>query len=318
MSHAVSALAAAVALVCAVAAAGCGFGAGPSSTGSATLTVTRDFGSERLLEAAEADPPSSETVIRFLDGEADITTRYGGGFVQSINGISGGGEGGGSDWFFYVNGIESPVGAAEVQVKGGDRIWWDYRRWTAAMRVPAVVGSWPEPFAQASADSPVPVRIYCFKVRDACSTAAARLADAGVDAAVLPGRESRSSDGRAMRVLVGSWRYLRGDPAVGRLGPQDTGVFATFKGPTGGPYGLVALDAGGAPASALGPSAGLVAALHLGDDPPTWIVTGWEAGAVRRAAGLLDEDSLRDRYAVASVGGREVPIPVSPRKDGSL
>src|SRR6059036_2053668 len=112
-------LAAATALLGAVAAAGCGFGAGPSSRGTATLTVTRDYGSKRLAGAAETDPPSSETVIRFLDREADITTRYGGGFVQSIDGVSGAESGGRRyDWFFYVNGIESPVGAADVSVHG--------------------------------------------------------------------------------------------------------------------------------------------------------------------------------------------------------
>ena len=116
--------------------------------------MTRDYGAETLVdEATDDDPPESETVIRLLDREADITTRYGGGFVQSIDGLAGAERGGRRyDWFFYVNGIESPVGAADVHVHGGDRIWWDYRDWTDAMRVPAVVGSWPEPFAQASAE----------------------------------------------------------------------------------------------------------------------------------------------------------------------
>ena len=77
---------------------------------------------------------------------------------------------GDSDWFFYVNGVESPVGSADVQVKGGDRIWWDYRNWTAAMSVPEVVGSWPEPFAQASADHPKPVQ--------SCASGYARPAEA--------------------------------------------------------------------------------------------------------------------------------------------
>ena len=89
-----------------------------------------------------------------LDREAEIETRYGGGFVQSIEGVAGGTEDGRRlDWFFYVNGIESPVGSAERRVAGGDRIWWDHRDWTDAMRVPAVVGSWPEPFLQSSAGS---------------------------------------------------------------------------------------------------------------------------------------------------------------------
>ena len=130
---------------------GCGLGPGESSSGTATLTVTRDYGAEPVLEASESDPAESETVIRFLDREAEITTRYGGGFVQSIDGTSGELDGGRSlDWFFFVNGIESPRGGAEVPIRGGDRIWWDYRDWTAAIRTPAVVGSWPEPFLQAA------------------------------------------------------------------------------------------------------------------------------------------------------------------------
>ena len=153
-------LATAAALACAAAVAGCGFGPGPSSEGTATLTVTRDYGSKTLVDATDDGPAlESETVIRFLDREADITTRYGGGFVQSIDGLAGAERGGRRyDWFFYVNGIESPVGAAEVHVHGGDRIWWDYRDWTGAMRVPAVVGSWPEPFAQAAARGRPPAR----------------------------------------------------------------------------------------------------------------------------------------------------------------
>src|SRR3954454_14421221 len=146
-------VAAAAMLACSAAVAACGFGAGPSSVGTATLTVTRDYGSKTLVEATDSEPPSSETVIRLLDSHADITTRYGGGFVQSIDGLAGTGS---SDWFFYVNGTESPVGAADVHVEGGDRIWWDYRDWSAAMSVPAVVASWPEPFLHASSENPMP------------------------------------------------------------------------------------------------------------------------------------------------------------------
>ena len=86
--------------------------------------------------------------MRVLDRNAEIETRYGGGFVQSIDGLAAVEEAGAgpSDWFFYVNGVESEIGAADYPLHGGERIWWDYRDWGAAMRVPAVVGSWPEPF----------------------------------------------------------------------------------------------------------------------------------------------------------------------------
>src|SRR5207244_3023714 len=64
-------LAAAAALACAAVVAGCGLGPGPSSSGTASLTVTRDYGSKTLEDAEDTDPPESDTVIRLLDREAD-------------------------------------------------------------------------------------------------------------------------------------------------------------------------------------------------------------------------------------------------------
>jgi Domain of unknown function (DUF4430) len=301
---------AATMLCIASAATGCGLGPGPSSSGDVSLIVTRDYGSTTILEAAEADPPESETVIRLLDREAEITTRYGGGFVEAIDGVSGElADGRSSDWFFYVNGIESPRGGADVGVRGGDRIWWDYRDWTAAMRVPAVVGSWPEPFAQASADQPLAVEVECFGARPPCEQAAKRLADAGVDAQIADPAAAGDPSGE-LRLLVGPWARVRSDPAAAALddGPAASAVFARFERTAAG-WEAVALDQSAAPAERLQGSAGLVAALRRGDDPPTWIATGTDAAAVDRAVGLLDRESLADHYAVISAPEATIPVP---------
>ena len=141
-------LAATAAMLAAVA-VGCGVGEGEES-GDADLLVTRDYGASEL-QGEQVEISESETVLRMLDSSAEIETRFNGGFVQSIDGLSGGTEDGRrSDWFFFVNGVESPVGAAEYEVEDGDRVWWDHRDWSTAMRVPAVVGSWPEPFLHGS------------------------------------------------------------------------------------------------------------------------------------------------------------------------
>jgi hypothetical protein len=283
--------------------AGCGLGPGESSEGKATLTVTRDYGSEQILDATRSDPPESETVLRMLDSEADIETRYGGGFVESIQGIEGSAEGGRNyDWFFYVNGIESAIGAADTEVRGGDRIWWDHRDWTEAMRVPAVVGSWPEPFLQASAGANrLPVRVVCAGPEAPCDAAEDALADAGVSAVVTEfGKEDA---GRSLRLIVGEWSEIRSDDAAGLLarGPETSGVFARVG------EDIELLDELGEVA---GEAGGLLAATRNGESAPVWIATGTDRDGVLDAVALLGTDELENSYALGVSDGAAVPLPV--------
>jgi Domain of unknown function (DUF4430) len=297
--------AAAIALLsAALAAAGCGFGPG-SGVGEVSLTVTRDYGAEQVQPVANGEASESDTVMRVLDREAKIETRYSGGFVQAIDGLEADERFGHSfDWFFYVNGVESPVGAADFALHGGEAIWWDYRNWSGAQQVPAVVGSWPHPLIGGYEGKSYPVALECRDAGTACSAVRDRLAAAGiVPAAAL------SDD--AIRVLVGPWARLRNDPAAAQLeqGPQVSGVFADFIQHAGG-YRLQGLDEAGDPARGFGPGAGLLAATRRFDAPPVWLVTGGTARGALAAAGLLDAAHLRDRYAVATEGGRETPLPV--------
>jgi hypothetical protein len=294
-------LAVAAALTGALAIAGCGLGAGSTSAGTATLTVTRDYGAQTVATASEDDPTESETVLRMLDRNTDITTRYGGGFVQSIDGLAGASDGTRrSDWFFYVNGVESPVGSTQVRVHGGDRVWWDYRDWTNSMSVPAVVGSYPQPFTSAKGT----VSVDCAGATAPCREVAAALEDSGAPAAVRPGLGKSGSE---PRILVGAWGRLRNDPAARQLlrTPSESGVFATFE-PSGH---LTELDVQGQPVKTL-QSGGLVAAVRLHDDAPTWIVTGTAMGGVADAASHFDADALRNRYAIALSGDQATPLPV--------
>lgn len=302
----------AVALVIAVATAGCGLGPGGPSDGEATLSVTRDYGAEPLLKASESDPPQSETVIRFLDREAEITTRFGGGFVQSIDGVEGElADGRSLDWFFFVNGIESSRGAAEVDVRGGDRVWWDYRDWSDALRTPAVVGSWPEPFAQAAAgDERLPVRVECSGRRAPCEWVAEQLDEEGVEASVGSAPAAAVDGPPALRLLVGSWSAIRADPVAAQLddGPEASGVFARFE-RSGSGYRLLTLDERARTVFADGSGAGLVAGLRRGDDPPVWLVTGTDAAGVREAATTLDAWKLANVYALYASAEVDLPLP---------
>jgi hypothetical protein len=295
----------ATALLCAAfATAGCGLGPG-EDVGGAELTVTHDFGAVGVLEKRVGAVHEADTVMRILEGEARITTRYGGGFVQSIDGVAGEQRGGRShDWFFFVDGVESPVGAADFALRGGERIWWDYRDWTAASRVPAVVGSWPAPLRGGYGGRTHPVVVECEGGGGACPQAREALEAAGatVSAGSPPG---------AIRVLVGPWQRLRSDPAAALIesGPAESGVYAKFVA-AGGGVRLHGLDAAAEDGHEFGPDAGLVAATRRFEAPPTWLVTGATVAAVRAAAGALDTASLRDHYAVAVEAGKTTPLPI--------
>jgi len=120
--------------------AGCG---GAGAGGHATLWVTRDEGRTVLVDTTV---PAGETALQALDRKTDITTRYGGKFVESVNGLAGSITNR-RDWFYFVNGIEAPRGAQEYRLHDGDVLWWDYRDWgSSGVSVPVVVGAFPEPF----------------------------------------------------------------------------------------------------------------------------------------------------------------------------
>ena len=136
----------------ALAAAGCG---GAREHGSATLWVTRDRGAHVLFTG---NVPAGLTAMQALSRARTVHTRYGGRFVQSINGL-GGSLTKQNDWFYFVNGIEGDRSAAEVRLHPGDVEWWDYRHWTGAtMSVPVVVGAFPKPFIDGQT-SVVPVGV---------------------------------------------------------------------------------------------------------------------------------------------------------------
>jgi hypothetical protein len=287
-------------LVClSLALAGCGLGPGREQAGGVELRVTRDFGHERVGSERIRRVREDETVMRLLRSRFPVKTRYGGRFVQAIRGISGKGATGRSDWFYFVNGVEASVGAAEYTLSPGDVVQWDYRRWDATMRVPAIVGAFPQPFTGGVRGKRLPVRVECEDPGSApCAVVKRSLLRRGVTAS---GATLGVPGGSAMiRMLVGRWRALRSVAAAATVadGPERSGVFARFRGDK-----LELLDPGGGTARVAGRGTGLVAAVSPAEREILWLVTGVDAGGVARAARALDRRTLRDAYAVA-VGAR--------------
>ena len=281
-------------------------GAGEGS-GKASLWVTRDRGSEVLLLRTVA---AGQTAMQALDSVAEIDTRYGGRFVQAIDGLEGDGSAGTSDWFFFVNGIESGTGAAEYELSPGDRVQWDHRSWGAAMRVPAIVGAFPEPFLHGVEGERRPVRVECDEVEsDACRDAKQALDDAGVPTSSsslgAPGTET------VTRLVVAEWpeaRIVRGASTL-EDGPEANGVFARF---AEDERSLELLDQEGEVARTVRPGdrTALVAALRPRAEELLWLVTSLDAEGLAAGVAALEEDRLRDAFAVAVTGDTVEKLPL--------
>ena len=295
------------AIAAAVALAGCGLGAG-KGTSDVALTVTRDFGTVPVGSTNERQVPGSQTVMRLLERGFHVSTRYGGGFVQSINGLSG--TSARRDWFYYVNGMEAALGAAGTSVHHGDRVWWDLHDWTATDSIPAVVGSYPEPFQHGLGGRRWPTTLACATdTNAACTQVADKLKAIGVPASTQALGSSSGTD--SIAVVVGTWQDIRGQLAATLIehGPASSGIYARFS-PANTGSSLELLDPKGQVVRTLGGSAGLVAATAQSSAAPTWLITGTDAAGVNAAAAALTTARLRDHFALAVTGNTDLTVPL--------
>jgi hypothetical protein len=296
-------------LLCAVALAGCGLGPGKKLPGGARLVVTRDFGQQQLYTARVAQIRQGETVMRMLESRRTVKTSYGGGFVDSIQGVGSSSIAGRRDWFYFVNGIEASVGAAQKTLSKGDVVQWDYRRWDATMHIPAIVGAFPEPFLRGSGGKRLPVRVECSQPGGAaCKTALQRLGAVGVptsSAAI-----GSYAGEKTLRLVVAPWpalRKLSGAPGSLAGPPSASGVFARF---SADGKALWLENQLGKQVEQAPPGTGLVAATAQEGGSPVWILTGLDEAGVAAAARALKPATLQDAFAVAVTpsGVRRLPL----------
>jgi uncharacterized protein DUF4430 len=286
--------------------AGCGLGAGPAPS-AIRLVVTTDFGAHTVRRDGALQVRGQETAMSLLMRNYHVRARDDGGFLESVDGLAGGHQRGEPvDWFYFVNGIEATKGAAETTIHAGDHIWWDRHDWSQTDTVPAVVGSFPEPFLNGIEGKRLPVRVECARVAaPACRTVSERLRALGVPAAIAGIGSGGAPE--SLRVLVAPWLGVEGNLEDGlEQGPHTSGVFARF---SVNASTLTTLDPNGRAVRTLGAGTGLVAATRNGEDAPIWLVTGTDTQGVELAARAFDRATLENRFAVAVTAAGPIALP---------
>ena len=235
--------------------------------------------------------------------------------MEAIDGLEGTGASGMRDWFFFVNGVESEVGAAEYELSPGRPRPVGLPRLGAAMRVPAIVGAFPEPFLHGVEGKRRPVRVECDDAEsEPCRDAKDALERVGVPASGsslgAPGTETGdAAGGRALAARADRARRL--DARGGARGERRV---RALRGRTA--RSLELLDGDGEVARTVAPGRRHGAG---GRDAPARRRAGLARhgarprGRWRRGVRALREDELRDAFAVAVTGSTVEKLPLDER-----
>ncbi len=309
MRRALAGVGALGAVAAALALAGCGLVAGSAPSG-VQLLVTRDFGSRVLRSAGGLRASAGESVLELLRRYATVGAGPGGSAVETIDGLPGvaqAGAAGSGEWSYYVNGVLAPGDPAATGVHPGDHVWWDLHDTSRAAEIPAVVGSFPEPFLNGIEGKRLPVRVECASTSSACGAVTASLQSSGVLAAVAA--IGSGSAPETLRVMVGPWSRLDSDVEAAGIarGPGASGVYARF---SAGGRALTLLDEQGRAVRTLSGDAGLIAATKAPREAPVWVITGTDDAGVELAARAFKRSTLADRFAVALEPTGAIALPM--------
>lgn len=278
------------------------------------LIVTQDFGHTKMFGknvGLVKDEVGMEVMFRNLD----ITTAYGGGFVNAINGLESqftfytGSERKKLDWFYWVNGILAPVGIAQYRPQQGDVIWWDYHNWGTTMFIPAVIGSYPQPFKNGFwGKNPGTVIMYTKSFEKGAEKLKQSLLDYGVkEINVIAYDPSVLEDQKKYLILLGPWEELSSDSEyLEKINYKSSmnGIFIEFKDGK-----LNALNYRGETEKTYDQAGAIYAhSSGMGSIKPLWFVTGTDEDSAQMALDvLLNRPSEITQYfgAVISKNGIE-------------
>ena len=282
-------------------------GSSAGSGSSVRVIVTRGFGALAVLSETVAVSEDT-TALDALQMVASVETKYGGGFVSSIEGISSkyqGTEKEKEDWLFYINGISLGTGAASYLLQDGDSQHWDYHDWSFRQFIPAIIGDFPEPFLHGIRGVVYPTAIaYQNGWEEEARQIAGRLRELGAPSVTCRGFSELAAGDKELGnlVLVGTGDF---EP-VKELNElwNRLGFFCHFEDGR-----LMVFDSAGELVNGYGAGTGLIQATQSIWNPKgvgagentVWVVSGLDESGVRAAVDILVSHPDDYEYACAVV-----------------
>ena len=281
------------------------------------IVVTTDFGKEVMLEQTiEIEPDTS--ALEALKRVATVETKYGGNFVDAINGVSSqymGANGSKKDWLWYVNGVSSNIGANDYVLKDNDIEHWDFRDWSYQQFIPAIIGEFPQPFLNGYHGKVKPtVIVYEEWFQDCAQLLVETLSELGVGelSAVIHNQLPKASQEQYNLIVLGR----QDNELILELNNlhKKLGFYTYFNGGK-----LVVLNTRGEVVNEYGDGSGLIQATQNPWNPKgvgagenvVWMISGTDDEGVRKAVQALTSPSadLSHAYAAIVIERSTIKIP---------
>jgi len=273
------------------------------------LVVSTNYG-RKILFNKEVPIKGEQTILEVLEENMAVEKAYGGGFVNSIMGISSGyrQDNERMDWFYWVNGVMGNVGGGDYKVKKGDKIWWDYHPWSSSSIIPNVIGCFPEPFLQGYKGKSLSTVIIC-------SERALRLAEKlkfalqhrGINSAIEVNLKKIPED--KIVIALGTWPELEANSLISAYNknPKKVGLFVNFN-----TDGFFPLNDKGEKEILLS-KAGAIVSLGsgLGNSTPLWLITATDQYTLNFTLDLVIEKPslLENKIGLVTDGAKVYGLP---------
>lgn len=279
------------------------------------LLVTEDFGKDVVVEK-ELQIATGLDVLGVLESNAKVEVAYDGGFVQSIEGLSSQPSTKSKkakDWFYYVNGVLSDVGARDYILESGDTIWWDYHEWGGTSFTPAVIGQYPEPFLHGFGQNKGATVFYAdseHAKNQAKQLETALQLEGVIPIELKPFTDKAFEERKTPCLVVGTWSELKAFKTIEGMNAhsKQTGANAIFT-----EQGVDLLDAFGNITNQRTAETGLILATGsgMGDKTCAWLVIGTDAKGLESVVECLAKDpkQIKNRVGIVVTKGQLEALP---------
>ena len=265
-----------------------------------TILVTRDYGRE-IIEEKIVLYKDGDTVMDLMQDNFDVETAYGGGFLNSIDGIVSGYTGEGNsqkkgtkmDWFYYINGVMAEVGADQYLAKDANTISWDFHDWGGDMYVKTRIDAWPERLdgrdVEISWSSEYEAEAS--KIKNAAQNAGGNVFDSDVESMDMDDFDKDA-------IFIGTWEDALNNEFIKKAfkNRERAGLYTGFS-----DQGLLIFDDGGNICGSFETGAAIVAIQKAyGSEAAVLLIIGNENSLVKKAVNIfMDEESMKGAFAFA-------------------